>query len=311
MRLLVQHQSTWTYPSPAALGPHLIRLRPANHTKASIETYGLTIGPSGDIRWQQDPHGNNIARITYPAGTRLEALSVGVEFTCDIKPVNPFDFFVDDRCKEMPFAYPAELTADLAPFLDRTEPSIAGGPALAAFLDTLPRTGDTVHLIVALNEAVNRATRYVIREEAGIWGPERTVTEGRGSCRDSAVLLIAALRSRGLAARLASGYLIQLADEGMIPGAPRGVAKNWSTSTHGPRSLFRAAGGSGLMPPADCSVAKGTFRWPVRHRRHWPRRLTEPPIRWRRACRFPCMSNAWSMNRVPRAPTKSRCGARC
>ena len=45
MRLLVQHQSTWAYPSPAALGPHLIRLRPARLTRADIETCGLTVPP--------------------------------------------------------------------------------------------------------------------------------------------------------------------------------------------------------------------------------------------------------------------------
>jgi uncharacterized protein (DUF2126 family) len=83
-----------------------------------------------------------------------------------------------------------------------------------------------VPLLVALNEAVNKRIRYVIREEAGIWTPEETLAAGRGSCRDSAVLLMAALRSRGLAARFASGYLVQLADEGMIPDAPKGVARD-------------------------------------------------------------------------------------
>ena len=53
-----------------------------------------------------------------------------------------------------------------------------------------------------------------------------TLAEGRGSCRDSAVLLVAALRSRGLAARFVSGYLVQLTDEGMIPDEPRGVARD-------------------------------------------------------------------------------------
>jgi uncharacterized protein (DUF2126 family) len=83
-----------------------------------------------------------------------------------------------------------------------------------------------VPLVVALNEAVNKRIRYVIREEAGIWTPEETLAAGRGSCRDSAVLLMAALRSRGLAARFVSGYLVQLADEGMIPDAPKGVARD-------------------------------------------------------------------------------------
>lgn len=104
MRLLAQHQSTWAYPSPAALGPHLIRLRPASHAQAAIETFGLTVNPGGDIRWQRDPSGTHTGRVTHPAGTTLESLRVGVECASDIKPVNPFDFFVDDRCRDAPFA---------------------------------------------------------------------------------------------------------------------------------------------------------------------------------------------------------------
>ena len=73
------------------------------------------------------------------------------------------------------------------------EDALAGGPLLEAFLAELPREGDTVSLVVELNSRVNRRIRYVIREEAGIWTPERTLAEGRGSCRDSAVLLVAAL----------------------------------------------------------------------------------------------------------------------
>ena len=45
MRLLVQHASHYAYDRPAALGPHLVRLRPASHTKAKVETYSLRIEP--------------------------------------------------------------------------------------------------------------------------------------------------------------------------------------------------------------------------------------------------------------------------
>ena len=182
--------------------------------------------PEGELKWQQDPYGNHVARVTWKAGTLAPSLDLLVEFSCDVRPVNPFDFFVDDRCKKAPFPYPAEMGPDLHPFLDREEASVAGGPLLAKFLEALPRDGETVPLIVALNVEVNRAIRYVIREEAGIWTPEETLANGRGSCRDSAVLLIAALRSRGLAARFVSGYLIQLTDEGMIPDAPKGVGRD-------------------------------------------------------------------------------------
>ena len=226
MRLLIQHQSRYRYPRPAALGPHLMRLRPANHARARIETYGLSIEQPVNLRWQQDPSGNHVARATFAEGVLVERLDVLVELAVDIRPVNPFDFFLDGRAERVPFAYPAETSRDLLPFLDTGDPAFATGSLFAALDAELPREGTTVSILVALNAAVNQRVRYVIREEAGIWTPEETLAAGRGSCRDSAVLLVALLRSRGLAARFVSGYLVQLTDEGMIPDAPRGVGRD-------------------------------------------------------------------------------------
>jgi len=226
VRLHLLHRSVYTYPSPAALGPHRLRLRPANHTAARIESYGLSVPATASLRWQQDPFGNHVAHVGFEKGTRLSELELRVELALDIRPVNPFDFFIDERCKEMPFQYPAELQKDLLPFLDREDEQLRAGARLESFLSGLPRGGKTIDVVVELNRAVNRALRYVVREEPGIWTPEETLANGCGSCRDSAVLLMAALRSRGLAARFASGYLVQLADEGMIPDAPKGVGRD-------------------------------------------------------------------------------------
>ena len=222
MRLLIQHRSLYRYGAPAALGPHTIRLRPATHARAAIESYSLNVSPEHQLRWQQDPYGNHIARVTFRSGTRIPALDVLVELAAEVRPVNPFDFFLDDRCERVPFDYPPELVADLSPFLERPPSS----PRLDAFLAEVPAGGATVPFVVELNQAVNRRIAYVIREEAGIWSPEETLAAGRGSCRDSAALLVAALRARGLAARFASGYLVQLTDEGMIPDQPRGVGRD-------------------------------------------------------------------------------------
>jgi uncharacterized protein (DUF2126 family) len=226
VRLLLQHRSRYEYGRPATLGPHTIRLRPVSHSKAKVETYALHVQPECRMRWQQDPANNYVARLTFPPGQRAAALELRVEIAVDVRPINPFDFFVDPGAKEVPFAYPETIASDLAPYLDTADPPYLGGPLVQTFFDDLPRSGPTVDLIVALCAAVNRRLKYVIREETGVWTPEQTLTEGRGSCRDSAVLLVAALRDRGLAARFVSGYLVQLKDEGMIPGAPRGVDRD-------------------------------------------------------------------------------------
>ena len=64
MRVVVQHRSRYHYPRPALLGPQLIRLRPADHTRARIESYQLLVEPEHRLHWLRDPHGNRVARVT-------------------------------------------------------------------------------------------------------------------------------------------------------------------------------------------------------------------------------------------------------
>ena len=225
MRLLIQHRSRYEYPKPAHLGAQMVRLRPAQHAKARIESYGLHISPDADIRWQQDPSGNHVARVSFegrPPTKHFEAL---VEIAADIHPVNPFDFFVDETAKTLPFDYPEALKPELLPYLASIQPT-THETRLGRFLAEVKREGNTVDAIVALNAAVRKRINYIIREEPGVWAPEETLTHARGSCRDSALLLVACLRDMGLAARFVSGYLVQLTDEGMIPDQPKGMSRD-------------------------------------------------------------------------------------
>ncbi|MBC7793734.1 MAG: transglutaminase family protein [Clostridia bacterium] len=226
MRLLVQHHSRYRYPEPANLGDHSLRLRPSTHTRARVESYGLHIAQPAEIRWQQDPYGNHVAQVHFDPDTRVSGLDVSVELAVEVQPVNPFDFYLDEGSKAVPVHYPSVLAHDLAPFMVLNDPAYATGELFAKFSEGLPKIGNTTELIVALNVAINRGLRYVVREESGIWTPEETLAQGKGSCRDFAVLLTALLRERNLAARFASGYLIQLTDEGMLPNAPKGVSQD-------------------------------------------------------------------------------------
>jgi uncharacterized protein (DUF2126 family) len=226
VRLLIQHRSRYVYPRPAALGPQLVRLRPASHARAHVETYGLTVNPPADVRWQRDPNGNHVARVVFGPKQRLETLEFLVEVALDLKPVNPFDFLLEETAERVPLSYAPPLREELGPFLAQKTPATEGGARFAVLDAELPRSGPTLELLTSLNQAVNRRIQYVVRSESGVWTPEKTLEEMRGSCRDSAMLLVALLRSRGMAARFVSGYLIQLADEGMLPDQPRGVSQD-------------------------------------------------------------------------------------
>jgi uncharacterized protein (DUF2126 family) len=206
----------------------MIRLRPADHARARIESYRLDIAPEHRIHWQRDPHGNHVARVTFKSGQVVHELGIVVELAVDVRPVNPFDFFIDDRARELPFGYPDGLADELAPFMEvgDADPAYHMGRLASEFSGGLPMTGEVIGLLVALNQAVHQRVAYVIRDEPGVWTPEETLANGRGSCRDVAVLLVALLRQRGVAARFASGYLVQLTDEGMIPNEPKGVDRD-------------------------------------------------------------------------------------
>ena len=215
----LHHRTTYTYDRPISLGPQIIRLRPAPHSRTRILSYSLKVKPAEHfVNWQQDPHGSWQARYVFPEKTGH--FEIEVDLIADMAVVNPFDFFVEPEAEEFPFQYTQDQRDELAPYLT-PEPA---GAHLAALLATLDTVGQrTIPFLVDLNIKLAKAIRYVIRMEPGVQDPEETLALKSGSCRDSAWLFVQLARHLGLAARFTSGYLIQLrADIDSLEG-PKGT----------------------------------------------------------------------------------------
>lgn len=253
IRVALHHVTEYRYDRLISLGPHLVRLRPAPHCRTPIESYSLKVDPSEQfINWQQDPHGNFLARFVFPQQTRL--LRVAVDLVANMTVINPFDFFVEEDAETFPFEYDDDLSRDLRPFLERH----GGGPLLSEYLRTInvtPRR--TISFLIDLNSRLQQDIKYLIRMEPGVQSPEETLKTRSGSCRDSAWLLVQLLRHFGLAARFVSGYLIQLAPDLKPIEGPVGPTQDF-TDLHAWTEVFLpGAGWIGLDPTSGLLTGEG------------------------------------------------------
>jgi uncharacterized protein (DUF2126 family)/transglutaminase-like putative cysteine protease len=258
MKIALEHRTTYRFDRPIAIGPHVIRLRPAPHTRTPIEAYSLTISPDDHfINWQQDPFGNHLARVVFPS--KASELEVTVGLVADMRVINPFDFFIESYAENYPFSYPPELAADLKPYLDI--PESEAGPLVnewVAASGTPPPDGQpTVEFLSALNAAIYRDVAYTVRMEPGVQTPEETLTQRIGSCRDTGWLLVTALRRCGLAARFVSGYLVQLApDQPSLDGAS-GPTEDFTDLHAWAEVYIPGAGWIGLDPTSALFAGEG------------------------------------------------------
>ena len=244
--------------------PHVVRLRPAPHSRTPIEAYSLRVEPADHfINWQQDAFGNFLARLVFP--NRCGQLTITVGLIADLKVINPFDFFIEDWAETLSAVRPTprRWPTTSSPTCGRsTKPATARARVnwcgRGCATSRVPRRHPH-HRLPGRAQPRGQRRR---RATACGWSPacrHRIVTlrTGIGSCRDSAWLLVSILRQLGLAARFVSGYLVQLASDVEALDGPSGPAADFTDLHAWAEVYIPGAGWIGLDPTSGLFAGEG------------------------------------------------------
>ena len=253
MAFTVRHLTVYRYSEPVGLGEHRMMFRPReSHDLRLIEArLDITPHPAG-LRWLHDVFDNSIAVATFEGMTtelRFDS-TVTLEHVETALP----DYPLEEYAQTYPFRYSDDELPNLSLALTHHYPSDDVARWARRFVSPTGMT-DTMGLLRSITRGINDEFVYKRRSEKGIQSPQETLQSRRGSCRDFAVLMMEAVRSLGLAARFASGYMyVPRLDTGRTVGG--GATHAWmqvylpgagwvdfdpTNSTIGNRNLIRVA----------------------------------------------------------------------
>lgn len=254
----IEHRKHYRYDRYVIVNPQRVRLRPAPHVRQEITNYQLRISPaSHTLHWHQDMSGNHVARAFFP--DRTDHLRIEVDLAVNLTEFNPFDFLLDHHAVAVPFDYSPAERIELQPFL---QPSPEIGQLQEVVTEVFgpvvtPPGIPTIEFLIAVSEWLKTNITYQNRYEPGIQSCAQTLARRTGCCRDTAWLLAQILRSRGVAARFVSGYLIQLRPDDEREAQRSGILADGVDYHAWTESYLPGAGWIGMDPTSGMFAGAG------------------------------------------------------
>ena len=199
----VTHITEFRYSHPVFLEPHRVQLRPRHDGCQRLLDFDMHVDPApAGLSACIELDGNASDRLWF--NDLQKRLAITTRFTVETLCTNPFDYILDPAGLRLPMVYDEEVSAALAPYRDRANSRSAVLDFAEAIAEEVDR--ETAAFLIILTNRIQERSEIILRRRGDPWPASRTLTQGRGACRDLAVLMMDACRAMGLAARFVSGY---------------------------------------------------------------------------------------------------------
>ncbi len=197
----IHHETRYVYSAPVQLGRHTLRLRPISDANHHLHRFEIKVTPEpAGTSALSDLDGNYATAVWFEVPT--QELLIETSSVVETLRSNPFDYLWQGS-QALPLKYSAAYAEALGPFRASIVPQPVRdlGEEVARLVQ-----GNAQEFPLQLARVLHQRFPRVIREHGDAWEAPMTLEQGEGSCRDLAVLFIAAARSQGYAARFVSGY---------------------------------------------------------------------------------------------------------
>ncbi len=206
----VRHETNYYYSAPVQLGRQMLRFRPLSNANQHLHSFDVQVHPEPAGSSQIADLDSNTSLAVWFDGFDTQRLQIEVTATVETLRANPFDYlWQGDHMLPMTYAHA---------FQDALEPFRA---ALAAepvreLSEEVARAanGEAQEFLPLLTRTLHQRLERIIRPQGDPLMPEETLRHGEGSCRDLAVLFLAAARLQGFAGRFVSGYHCEPSGDG-------------------------------------------------------------------------------------------------